>query len=323
MRILALTIGAPTAGSTRFRIIQYSSVFAEKGIELETIEASDLNDSVLNKIASVDLVINQKCILNSSWAKRIRQAARRLVFDFDDAIYTRPGKPYSFFTRWRVNHRLKKWFGSADLVITANEFLKNYAQPKAKHIEVIPMAIDLAFFSPDSRPKSKTVTIGWAGAPNNLHHIERLDGILQGVISKFPQVKLAIFSGAKPRLKCPHTYVNFTPDGEAHFIQQLDIGLLPLADEEYSRGKSPIKALQYLGCGVPVVGNVYGATSEILTPLNSIAVHEDEEWEEALAELITNRPRCSLLGQAGREFVSSHHSKEKVGAQLCEALLAL
>lgn len=323
MRVLALTIGTPTAGSTRFRLMQYAPILAEKGIELETVEADNLDDSILSRVAAADLVINQKCLLNSSWAKRIRKVARRLVFDFDDAIYTRPGKPYSFITRWRINHRLKKWLGSSDLVITANEFLRDYAQPKAKQVEVIPMAIDLSLFSPGSRPKSKTVTIGWAGAPNNLHHIERLDGMLQNLVGKFPQLKVAIFSGAQPKLKCPHTYVNFTPDGEAHFIQQLDIGLLPLSDEEFSRGKSPIKAIQYLACGVPVVGNVYGATCEMLTPLNSIAVHEDDEWEEALAELIMNRPRCSLLGQAGRDFATTHHCKQKVGAQLCETLLGL
>ena len=174
MRILAITVGAPTAGSTRFRLMQYQPLLAQKGIELEMVEAAHLNDATLDRIASADLVINQKCLLNSSWVKRIRKAARCLVFDFDDAIYTRPGKPYSFITRWRVNHRLKKWLSCSDLVITANEFLKNYAQSRAKRVEVIPMALDLTLFTPHSKPRTDPFTIGWAGAPNNLHHLERL-----------------------------------------------------------------------------------------------------------------------------------------------------
>ena len=136
-------------------------------------------------------------------------------------------------------------------------------------------------------------------------------------------MQLTVFSGARPNLKCPFSYVNFTPNGEAEFIQKLDIGLLPLSDEEYSRGKSPIKALQYLACSVPVVGNVYGATSEILTPLNSIAVHEEEEWGEALIELITNRARAAFLGQSGRNFVTTHHCNQKIGKQLAKTLLSL
>ncbi len=323
MRVLALTVGTPTAGSTRFRLMQHRPLLAERGIQLETVEGARIDASTLEKIANADLVINQKCVLSVSWAKRVRQAARRLVFDFDDAIYTRPGKPYSLTTRWRLNYRLKQWLGCSDLVIAANEFLKDYAQTKARNTEIIRMAIDLSSFTPIPKPKASDITIGWVGAPNNLHHLERLDNTLKNLIRRFPQVKLAVFSGAKPNLKCPYTYVNFTPNGEASFIQQLDIGLLPLSNEEYSHGKSPIKALQYLACGVPVIGNVYGATSEILTPLNSIAVHEDQEWEEALIELIANRPRAAMLGRSGRNFVASYHCHQKVGTQLCDLLLGL
>jgi len=62
-------------------------------------------------------------------------------------------------------------------------------------------------------------------------------------------------------------------------MQSLDIGLLPLNDDEYSRGKSPIKAIQYLACGIPVVGNIFGGASEILNAENSIAVNSDQEWK--------------------------------------------
>ncbi len=71
------------------------------------------------------------------------------------------------------------------------------------------------------------------------------------------------------------------------------------------------------------MGNVYGATSEILTPLNSIAVHEEEEWGEALIELITNRARAAFLGQSGRNFVTTHHCNQKIGKQLAKTLLSL
>ncbi len=241
MRILAITVGAPTAGSTRFRLMQYQPLLAQKGIELEMVEAAHLNDATLDRIASADLVINQKCLLNSSWVKRIRKAARCLVFDFDDAIYTRPGKPYSFITRWRVNHRLKKWLSCSDLVITANEFLKNYAQSRAKRVEVIPMALDLTLFTPHSKPRTDPFTIGWAGAPNNLHHLERLDPLLQGVLDRFPKVQLTVFSGARPNLKCPFSYVNFTPNGEAEFIQKLDITSFPCRMRSILAGSLPLK----------------------------------------------------------------------------------
>jgi glycosyltransferase involved in cell wall biosynthesis len=91
-------------------------------------------------------------------------------------------------------------------------------------------------------------------------------------------------------------------------VQDLDIGLLPLANEEYSRGKSPIKAIQYLACGVPVVGNVIGATGEILNEKNSIAVSKEDEWIRGLEKLITNRNLVRSMGRAGCEQVRKNHN---------------
>ena len=134
-------------------------------------------------------------------------------------------------------------------------------------------------------------------------------------------MRLAIFSGEKPRLDCPFEHHPYSPGAEPSFVRNLDVGLLPLIEEEFTRGKSPIKAIQYLSCGVPVVGNVTGATSEILNNQNSFTVSSDAEWIKALEAMILDGNLRSSLGVAGRSFVLKHHNMETVKGQMLQLFL--
>lgn len=206
------------------------------------------------------------------------------------------------------------------MVTTPNEYLAGYARRYSSVVEVVPMALDLSDWQSRSRQSSEFITIGWAGAPVN-GLLERLDADLSVLLDRHPSVRLAVFSEKKPNLKCPFDYYPFRPGAEPEFVSALDIGLLPLADEEYTRGKSPIKALQYLACSVPVVGNVYGATAEIVSEQTGIAVNSEVGWLPALEQLIHDMERVRILGRHGRQLVESCYDIEKVGSRFCDLLL--
>lgn len=320
MRIVALTVGASHAGSTRFRLAQYQTVLESLGATLEFIPQDQFTASCLPRLHAADVVINQKCLLGRSFARDIVKASRYLIFDFDDAIYTRPGKHYGWLTQMRVMSRFKYWLRAADLTTVANQKLAAEAAPYSRQIQVVPMGVDLQRWIPAKKTSTEMRRIGWVGAPNNLVYLERLDSVLNLLIRRYPHLRLAVFSGKRPNLSCPFEYVPFQPDGEIEFIQRLDVGLLPLDDDEYSRGKSPIKAIQYLACGVPVVGNFYGATQEICTAGNSIAVGSGTSWEGALSALLEDSARANRLGQAGRAHVQAHHDAQELGKRLWEVL---
>jgi glycosyltransferase involved in cell wall biosynthesis len=148
-----------------------------------------------------------------------------------------------------------------------------------------------------------------------------LEKNLAVVLQRQPTARLAVFSGREPRWSLPCEFHPYKPGGEIAFVQSLDIGLLPLMEDDLTRGKSPIKSLQYLACGVPVVGNVFGATREILSPTNSLAVITDSGWIEALETLINHSAQRRTLGESGRQFVAAHHDAAQVRFQLL-ALLA-
>ncbi|MBI5632848.1 MAG: glycosyltransferase family 4 protein [Nitrospirae bacterium] len=321
MNILVITSRDLEKASTKFRIVQYRDYLSTKGIYLQFIKQKDIGPAILKQLQDFDMVFNQKCLLRSSLSREILAGGPKTLFDFDDAIYTRPGPPRSFIAAWRVRRRLHLWLREADIVTTANRFLADYARQYSSSVVLVPMAIDTGIWKPTAKKESSQITIGWAGAPVNIPNIERIGPALCVLLKKYPSLRLAVFSGKKPSLPCPFEFHQFMPGAEPAFVQNLDIGLLPLPDEEYSKGKSPIKAIQYLACGVPVVGNVQGATAEILKQNNSIRVSSQDDWINALEVLIHDRNLRRSLGEEGRQLILDQHSIYTVREQLLELFL--
>ena len=316
MNVLAIISRDMEKGSTKYRLVQYIDFLSKKGINIKFINRKTVNGSIIKKAHHADLIFNQKCLFKTSVARKLIAKSQRTIFDVDDAIYTRPGKPHSWVTSYRVKRRLHLWLKYADVVTTSNHFLAGYARKYSNSVKVIPMALDTDIWKPRNRIHRDEIVLGWAGAPVNLPLIEKLGPILAHMLKTYPLLKLAILSGEKPRLSCPFEYHPFIPGGEPEFVKNLDIGLLPLDDEEYARGKSPIKALQYLACGVPVVGNIIGATAEILNDKNSIGVSHEKEWLNGLGRLVTNRDLAISMGHFGRKFIEKNHNLKTVGEKL-------
>ena len=307
--------------STRFRIVNYESFLEDNGVHLTYVNRKRIDRQLLASIGDYDLVINQKCLMSMRQARAIVARSRRVIFDYDDAIYTRPRKPYGSLVGARVRRRIGFWLSNADEVTAANEFLGDYARRYRSDVTVLKMGIDTQMWRPaQPRRADGPVVIGWAGAPGNLKNVAAIERALGTVLEARPAARIAIFSGARPDLSIPFDYVPFEPGGEAAFCQTLDVGLLPLHDDEFSKGKSPIKAIQYLASGVPAVGNVFGATAEILKPDNSIAVTSEQDWVAALTRLIDDPALRGRLGAAGRAHVCAEHAMTHTRQKLLDII---
>lgn len=320
MHVIAIISRDLEKGSTKYRLVQYLDFLSRRGITVEFMKRKAIGASAIKKARQADLIFNQKCLFKTSMARKMIANCRRTIFDFDDAIYTSPGKPHSLITSLRVKKRLHLWLKYADVVTTSNNFLAGYARKYSNSVKVIPMALNTEVWKPRNNTGGNKTTIGWAGAPVNIPLMEKLDPVLTLLLKKYPFLKLAIFSGRKPTLKCPFDYHPFKSNGEPEFVKNLDIGLLPLDDEEYARGKSPIKAIQYLACEVPVVGNVIGATAEILNDKNSISVSNEKEWFDALEKLILNPKLAKAMGRIGNKLIEKKHNFKTVAEDLFNIL---
>lgn len=320
MRILAIVSRDLEKGSTKFRLAQYLDYLRYRGVEVEFVRRDEIDEATIERARRADVLFNQKCLIRTSMASKLIAASRRVIFDFDDAIYTRPGKPFSWLTQLKVNRRFHLWLRNATVVTTPNEYLAGYARRYSSVVEIVPMALDLDTWIPVPKTEQSSVIVGWAGAPVNVHLLEHLDPVLSVLQREFPQMHLSVFSGKKPHLNCPFDYQPFRPGYEPEFIRNLDIGLLPLMDEEYTFGKSPIKSLQYLACAVPVVGNVLGATGEILNSQNSVAITSEVGWRQGLAKLIENNGLRRSMGQAGRLQIEKYNNLKNVAARFYQIL---
>ena len=137
--ILVLAVGDPQqTASTIFRVAQYGQAWAKQGVDLHYIQRPSISRDILAQVRSADVVLNQKCVLNTSLSKAIRQASRRLIFDFDDAVWTRPGSDFSWFTRWRVSSRLRWWMRESDVVsVHSNLTPEKYHMIRAEHLALM------------------------------------------------------------------------------------------------------------------------------------------------------------------------------------------
>lgn len=321
MKALVIISRDRDKASTRFRFVQYEKMLAERGISLDYVRRDAIDKAVLLRIPDYDVVINQKCLMKKSLAAKVIAASKRLVFDMDDAIWTRPGRAHSWFTAWRVKARLKQWLKAADVVTAANDYLADYARQFSDHVQVIHMALDTTQWQPIEKASDDEVVMGWAGSPATLKNLEHIGSQLCELLKNNLKLKLAIYSGKRPELDCEFDYTPFAPGTEAAFVQQLDIGLLPLPeDDAFTRGKSPIKALQYLACGLPVVAQIRGATAEILDASNSLAVSQPADWASAIESLLADKAQRNEFGGVGREFVLREHNMQGTVEQIVTAL---
>ena len=320
MKVLAIISRDLEKGSTKYRLAQYLDLLAQKDIHVDFLNRQKLRPFLQKGDTKADLIFNQKCLFQSGNSRKLFKIAPRILFDFDDAIYTRPGKSYFFITRFRVLKRLHFWLTKAQTVTTSSHYLASYARKFRQKVDVIPMALDLDVWKPKENRNIKNMTIGWAGAPVNVPLLERLSPVLDVFLKKHNTVKLAVFSGKEPSLSCPFEFHPFEPGGESEFVRNLDIGLLPLIKDDYAKGKSPIKAIQYLACGLPVVGNIFGATKEILNHENSMDASTEKQWFDSLESLILDQSKAHSMGQSGRNLVEKNHNLKTVSEKLIKVI---
>lgn len=320
MKLFALTFGNETCASTQYRLLQYRGLMQKAGIEFDWSEAKKTKS--FDHLADYDLVIIQKNLLAGGTLAQIRRHARRLIYEADDRIWLRPGKPYGVFTRTKLNRRLSRTADVCDLCIAANGVIaSDLVDYGARDVRIIPMSLDGDVWHPGSARSDETV-VGWTGAPANLPWLEALAPEFNKVKERHPAVHLLIHCGSRPDLGgLEFEHVPFELGKETETVARFDIGLLPLPDEPFALGKSPIKALQYFSTAAAVVGQAFGATQELLKDgENALVVRPERLWHEAICQLLENVDLRNRLGEGGRRRFMASHDAPAVFARLRKLL---
>jgi glycosyltransferase involved in cell wall biosynthesis len=321
MRVLCLTTGSQVRASTFFRIVQYRERLKELGIQVTVEPAKTFRE--WKSTAEYDTVLIQKALIRAGRVRTIRRNSKRLIYDVDDAIWHPHGKKTFIIRKLREAYRFKQAVRSADLCTAANQVLAAHLQTINPRVSVIPMALDEKQWTFAAKtPRANGLRIGWSGHPVNFGSIQRLEPVLAQIQREFPHVEYAIYSGEKPQLpSLRFDHVAFNPGSEAEAVRTFDIGLLPLPDDEFSRGKSPIKALQYLASGAAIVASPVGATKEFFVEKDTaLFVNSPDDWLAALRKLIMDPKMRAELTMRGRSMFEQNFSVAKLTPRLAAAL---
>lgn len=317
MKVLFLTRTGPLGPSSRYRVYQLLPLLT--GIQAEVSPAIENSlratwqrrRADLDRVGEFDAVFVQKGVfpgLYSGFERRFA-AKKPLIFDFDDAIWLprRGGSPVL-----RALHReraVQDTLRCATAVIAGNDYLAEYASRFNRNVTVVPTAIDTAKY-----PTGSGATVGWIGSRTTLPYLKPL----KPVFTKLGIVPRVIAAG-NPGFRTDFRL--WSMETELTQLAQVGIGVSPLPDGPWERGKCAVKVLQYMACGIPVVASPVGVHNQILQHgVNGYLAGEPVEWESYLRELTANPSLRRQLGDAGRTLVRQRYDIRQAAERVCTVL---
>lgn len=239
---------------------------------------------------------------------------KKIIYDFDDAIWMTDQVNESTLARiirWRSKvASICRW---SYRVSCGNDYLAAYARQFNQHVVVNPTTIDTVHaHHPDRRAvaSTKKLVIGWTGSHSTLKYLQEIESVLRQLGEKHPHIEYRVIANRPPALNVPAvTFVPWKKETEIEDLAAFDIGIMPLPDDEWSKGKCGFKALQYMAMGIPTVASPVGVNTHIIQPgVNGYLCTTPDEWMHALELLIHNPALRNALGNKGRETVEHHYS---------------
>lgn len=350
MRVLAVVPSIyDTSPGQRFRIEQWEPILRESGVELtyapfETTELRSVlysGGKIVEKIGGVtrsmrrrsdelsslskfDLVylFREAALLGPPWFERkITRSGVPMVFDFDDAIffsYKSPSNGYLSYLKFPG--KTAEICRLSAHVLAGNEFLADYARANNENVTIIPTTIDTDKYEFVERADDhEIVTIGWSGSFSTIQHLDTIRGVLQD-LAKTENFRLLVIG--TPQYKIPGVDVEaiqWRSKTEIDDLRHIDIGLMPLPDDNWSKGKCGLKALQYMALGVPTICSPVGVNSTIIRDgENGFLAGNAEEWIEKIKLLIHSPELRRKLGRAGRATVEREYSARVVAPKVLD-----
>lgn len=259
--------------------------------------------------AWADVVIVQRELYRpGDWTleSELRSRVPHFIWDYDDALYATE----VFGASGHVDAVIR----IADVVLAGNETLAEYARARGARAIVVPTSLDVERYVPSpTRSSPGKFVIGWVGNPFNLRHFDVILPALRQVCREHPDVVLRIVSDGQ-RVEFPgirFEYRKWSLAREVEDLASFDIGIMPLLDDEYTRGKCGFKLIQYMAIGLPSVSSSVGINTRIIDDgMNGFLARSNEEWIDKLSRLIESAELRITMGLRAREKVLREYSLE-------------
>ena len=235
------------------------------------------------------------------------------VFDFDDAVFERYVSPSNGYLSYlKFPGKTRTVCRLAAHVMAGNEYLADYARAVNERVTVIPTTVDTEAYTVEERAPNEVPVVGWTGSYSTVQHLLTLAGALRRLAERVP-FRLRVIGSPNmslDELKGVETEVlPWRSETEVADLRPVDVGVMPLPDDRWSRGKCGMKALQYMGLGIPTVCSPVGVNSAIIRDgVNGLLASNEDEWVEKMASLLRSAALRERLGRAGRATVEATYS---------------
>ena len=350
MKILALTKYGRNAASTRQRLMQFEPYLANFGMSLEYQPLfTDRYIELLSKGKKSSIIDIFKAYAmrlytliaharpDAIWIQYesfpfmpglLERMAGRfdcpIIVDYDDAIFHMYDDHSRAAVRQLLGKKILTTVERARLVTVGNDYIGDYIVRANPHVHRIPTVVDIDAYLPLSKPADRSLVVGWIGSPSTWRYVEPLLPVILPHVQAAGAVFRAIGAGPGARQWPGVESVEWSEDTEIAEVQAMDVGIMPLPDERWAKGKCGYKLIQYMACGLPVIASPVGVNREIVTDgVNGILANGSDEWGVAIDRLLESPAMREAFGRAGRERVERHYSLQTYGPVLARLFAAL
>ena len=234
----------------------------------------------------------------------------KYIFDYDDAIFHNYDQTSHMIIRWLFKEKISTVIKGARHVIAGSQYLADYALKVNNNVEVIPTVININKYpSRQSRATSEDIfTIGWIGSPSTAKYVEEI-GVALSEICNDGNTKILLIGAGNMKLPgVNYENLEWSEDSEINNLRLFDVGIMPLSDGPWERGKCGFKLIQYMACGLPVVASSTGVNSVIVEEgKNGFLVRTISDWVRALKILRDDVELRQRMGEYGRKKVENQY----------------
>ena len=349
MRVAAFTKYDREAASTRQRLLQYLPHLERAGIYVDvhallddayvrslasgtTTSKTDIAAAYVRRYRQLSARRNADLLwvyaelfpwLPAAFERRVFRSGQPVVYDYDDAFFHPYDDHASPLVRAALGGKLKPLIAGAAAVCAGNDYLKDYADRAGAHAVVLPTVVDIDRYEPAAARPGRPLTIGWIGSPSTWKFVRPLLPLLAALSRERGVIVSAVGTGAAADADrfAGLDLVPWSEATEIAAVQAMDIGIMPLPDEPWARGKSGYKLIQYMACGLPVVASPVGANASIVKHgVCGLFATDAGQWRAALTKLIDDPNLRHSMGRAGRERAVRDYSLQVHAPRLIEVL---
>jgi glycosyltransferase involved in cell wall biosynthesis len=351
VRVTALTKYDREAASTRQRLLQFVPSLNQAGIEIDyrpllgadyvrslaagsrfskgaiaRAYATRMRDLLSGDVGDVLWVYAELFpYMPAAFEKLAFRAGRPVIYDCDDAFFHQYDESPRGLIRAALGGKLQPLMKGAAACSCGNDYLADYVSRFCGHTVVIPTVVDTDVYEPlvPLRPAGAPITIGWIGSPSTFRYLRPVLPLLRELRHEF-DIRFRVVGAGERALDERFDGMDLIPwreENEVLDVQAMHIGIMPLPDELWARGKSGYKLIQYMACGLPVVASPVGVNTDIVTPgVNGFLPNDREEWRAALSVLIQDAGLRRRMGAAGRERAVAHYSLSAHAPRMIELI---